>query len=58
MGRVQYVLARDGLEFLRQVADAETRTLADSSLIGRFLSEDHSEQRGFAGAVRSYQSNP
>ena len=41
MGGVQHGLARNGFEFLRQVADAKTRTLADGSLVRRFLLEDH-----------------
>ena len=58
MGGVQHGLARDSFEFLREVADAETRTFADGSLVRRFLREDHPEERGLAGAVGSYQADP
>ena len=58
MGGVQHGLARDGFELLREVADAETRTLADGPLIRRFLPEDHPEEGGLAGAVGSHQADP
>ena len=58
MGGVQHGLARNSFEFLREVADAETRTLADGSLVRRFLPKDHPEERGLAGAVGSHQADP
>ena len=58
MGGVQHGLARDGFEFLREVADAETRTLADGSLVRRLLLKDHPEEGGLAGAIGSHQTDP
>ena len=58
MGGVQHRLARNRFQFLREVADAETRTLADGSLVRRFFPEDHPEESGFAGAVGSHQADP
>ena len=57
MGGVQDGLARDGLEFLREVADTETRTFANGSFVRRFFFENHPEERGLAGAVGSHQAD-
>src|SRR6185369_11280032 len=58
MGGVQHGFARDGFEFLREIADAETRTLPDLPLVRRLFLEDHSEEGGLAGAIGADQPNP
>ena len=58
MGGVQHGLAGNSFEFLWKVPDAKTRTLADSSLVRRFLLEDHPEESRLACAVGSHQTDP
>ena len=47
----------DGLEFLRQIADAQARPLADRAFIRRFLAQDHLKERGLACSVGADQAD-
>jgi hypothetical protein len=58
MGGIQHILADDRFEFLGEISDAEPRALTDVAFVLGFLPEDHPEERGLAGTVRSDQSHP
>ena len=54
---IQHGFSDDGFQFLREVADTEARALADAPLIGRFLAQNHPEERCFPSAVGSHEAH-
>ncbi len=56
MGGIQDRLPGEDFQFLREISDPQAGALSDCALIRRFLAQDHAEQRGFPGAVRTDQS--
>ena len=56
-GLVEHRAARHLLDVLAEVADGQLLRHRDVAFVGRFLADDHAEERGLAGAVRADQAD-
>src|SRR5215217_920707 len=53
MSGIQDRFPGNGFEFLRQIANVESRTLTDRPFVRRFFTENHAKERRLSRAVRS-----
>ena len=56
-GLVEHRAARHLLDVLAEVADGQLLRNRDLAFVGRFLADDHAEERGLAGAVGADQAD-
>ena len=49
---IQHGVPGDGFQFLREIADAQSRAFADGAFVRRFLAKNHAKERRFSDAVR------